>query len=342
MRVDLEVLWEEVERVKGTCAKDPVVEIFTYLCYSKGKLVSFDGTSGTITPTILGDLGDFCVLGKKWASILSAVKADEEGTVTLMDGWLYVKARQFETKIPVYPADEFPDIQPEPGKPLLDNVPMKDALKQALTFVEKDKTKGAITSLGVVEGHVYATDRLRVTKASLNATVDKFTVTQEAAQQILKLGDPDKVFTSRAMLVAFYSETNTYVVSRQVAGKFPFHLFEKMFEQEVKHLVPIPEGFKEAAERVLSFAEDDEGVLLLYGSGSAIQLSTADTEAGGAKDNVRAETPVFRAKLKGAAVKTCLRSMKPTHMDLTDLVEGQKRQLVFVGPGFQCAFALMV
>lgn len=342
MRIDLEVLWEEVERVKATLPSDNMVEVLTTLAYKGGKLLSFNGSTGTITPTVLDDLGDFCVPGKKWCSILSAVKGDGEGTITFADDWLHVRAGLFSTKIPVIRSEDYPDISPTNVTEVVSTPDLVDALRATLVFMEKDASKGPILNVGFFGGHAYSTDRRRVTRSVVGDFGKPLTITQEAASQIVRLGNPDFLGTCKGMLVAHYAQTNTTVISRQSASPFPFSAFEKVFQQDIGAVAEIPASLRAAVDRVVSFAEDEEGTVVLEATGDHLKIFTADTEKGGASDAVKFDSPIFRVKLKGSSLRACLRQLKPSHVDLTDIVSGEGRQVVFSGPKFQCAFAVMV
>jgi len=50
----------------------------------------------------------------------------------------------------------------------------------------------------------------------------------------------------------------------------------------------------------------------------------------------------FEIKVKASLFQQTLKRMKPTHIDLTDIMYGDATMLFFYGDGFETAFATMV
>ena len=345
MKVDFTVLGEVLDRVRATIASEATVEIYTFICFRAGRVTSFDGAVGTITTSGLDSLGDFCVPGKKFCQIVQACKG-QQGEITFADSWIFVKSGQFKTKLPIYPADDFPDIAPEGNRVVLTvGAGIQEALKIATTFVEKDGDKEKITGIGFEGDLVYATDGKRVVRAKLESQASKpFTISKKAAEQIIRLGDPDFLVKCRGNLVASYG-TDTEIVARFPAEAFPFTFAYQVFAQStLKDVIELPEEFRKAVDRVRAFSEDDEGVILLTADGYHLKMSTASTEVGEASDVVPLVSPAFQVKLKGDKLGTLLSKLRPTTADITDLTQGDKRMVVFYGESysFACAFAAMV
>ena len=343
MKVDFAELHETLRRIQVTIATDAVVEVYTHICFRAGKVTSFDGAVGTITPSGLEQLGDFCVPGRKFCSIVAAV-CKQKGEITFADDWLFIKADNFKTKLPIYPVEEFPDITPAGDRILLSEAGgIHEALKIATTFVEKDGDKEKITGIGFEGDLVYATDGKRVVRAQLDeAAILPFTITKKAAEQIIRLGEPDLLVKCRGNLVASYG-TGTEMVARFPAEEFPFTFAYRVFEQSsLKDVIDLPEEFRSAVDRVRSFSEDDEGVLILTSDTLHLKIATATSEVGEASDVIPLTSPAFQVKLKGDKLGTLLAKLKPTSADITDLTQGDKRMVVFYGESYACAFAAMV
>lgn len=343
MKVDFEDLHQTLLRVQGTIAGDAHVEVYTFLAFRDGKITSFNGVVGTITASGLEALGDFCVPGRKFCSIVSAVRK-QKGEITFADDWLFIKADNFKTKLPVYNPEEFPDIAPlNLTRKICEATNVHAALGAASVFVEKDGEKGQITGIGFSKGKVYSTDGKRIVQADLSVPVENpFTISRQAAEQIISLGQPDYLFKCASNLGALYAETKTVMIARSPATQFPFAFVERVFEQKGSDLFEVPEGLRKCVDRVRSFAEDDEGVLILRADGVYLKLSTASTETGEASDAIGLTSSPFQVKLKGSKFATLLSRLKPTQADVTDLTQGDGRMVIFSGEGFDCAFAAMV
>lgn len=343
MKVDFNDLYETLRRVQPTIATDASIEVYTFLAFRDGKVTSFDGATGTITASGLEQLGEFCVPGRKFCSIIAAVRT-QTGEITFADDWLFIKADQFRTKLPVYNAAEFPDIAPlHMTSKVCEATNLVEALKVATTFVEKDEDKEQITGIGFSGGKVYSTDGKRVVQATIDPPVESnFTISKQAAEQILNLGQPDYLFKCASNLGALYMETKTVMVARTPAAQFPFNFVERVFDLKGDDLFEVPEELRKAVDRVRSFSEDDEGALILQATGDHLKISTAATETGEASDSLPLSSSPFHVKLKGNKIGTLLAKLKPTQADVTDLTQGDKRMIVFSGEGYDCAFACMV
>ncbi len=343
MKVDFADLYEILRRVQVTIASNDAVEVYTFLCFREGRVTSFDGTVGTITASGLEQLGEFCVPGRKFISIVAAV-SKQKGEITFADGWIFIKADNFKTKLPVYNPEEFPCIMPTNTERRICEAPnVAEALRAASTFVEKDADKGQITGLGFSGEWVYASDGKRIVQAKLDSGVENpFTIAKRAAEQILSLGEPDYLFKCASNLGAFYGETQTIMISRTPTADFPFSFAEQVFSLKGDDTFEVPEEMRKAVDRVRSFSEDDEGALVLRADGYHLKIATAATETGEATDVIPLTSSAFNVKLKGNKLGTLLSKLKPTHADVTDLTQGDQRMIVFSGEKFDCAFAAMV
>ena len=343
MKVDFADLYSTLRRVQATIASNDSIEVYTFLCFRDGRVTSFDGTVGTITASGLEKLGEFCVAGRKFCSIISAV-CKQKGELTFADDWLFIKADNFRTKLPVYPAAEFPDIAPlNTTRKICEATNVCEALRAANTFVEKDDEKQQITGLGFSKDKIYSSDGKRIVQATLNVAVSTpFTISKPAADQIVSLGEPDYLFKCASNLGALYAETKTVMIARTPASEFPFDFAERVFALKGDDTFEVPDEMRKAVDRVRSFSEDDEGVIFLRSDGYHLKISTAATETGEASDVIPLTSSVFNVKLKGSKLGTLLSKLKPTQADVTDLTRGDKRMIVFSGESFDVAFAAMV
>lgn len=343
MRVDFSQLDEVLSRVRHTLASDTVVEIYTFLCFRQGTVTSFNGKTGTVTKSDLDPLGDFCVNGKEFCSVVSSI-SDRSGEITFADDWVFIKAGQFRTKLPVYPVDDYPNIHPDDiSNRICECAFISEALKTVTVFVEKDPAKEKIIGVGFKDHWVCTTDGKRLTRASiLGPEHETFTISRDAAEQIARIGDPDFMFKSQGNIGAYYEDTDTIMLSRTPAEQFPFEFFEKVYSLDRNVNVDVPDTFRKALDRVRSLSKDDEGAIILQGTGDHLKISTVATEIGEASDVIVMKSPHFTVKLKGNSLGTLMGRLKPTTVDLTQVTKGDGSMVTFSGEKFDCIFAAML
>lgn len=346
MKVAFAELRKAVSRVKATVAKATTVETFTRICLRNGKLSSFDGMSGTITSCGLKGF-EFCVSAKKLVALTDVLR--QEGTLEHKDGWLYVRSGSYSTKIPTFDARDFPDLTP-PGLPsqvFCQATNLIPALKAAASTMETDESRTALYGLAFREGHVYSTDGKRVTRADLDAPADPAcspSIARPAVQQLLRLGQPKYLFWAGNNIGALYPEIKTVLMARVTVGTFPFALVDGILKSRTEEWTyPVPPNLLEVVERVRALVDDEESQLLLRCDGSNLTVATKPTETGQAEETIPFNiSTAFDIKIKAESLRSTLRELKPTHIDLSDLTKGDARMLLFRGEGYEHSIALMV
>lgn len=345
MNVEFSQLRDAVGRVKATVAKAGVVESFTRICIRNGKLSSFDGMSGTITSCGLNGF-EFCVPAKKLIA-LTDVLGKKSGTLDYRDGWLHIKAGNYSTKIPTFDVIEFPDLMPK-GKTEIfcEAQNLVQALKACSASMETDEARTALYGIAFSRDHVYSTDGKKMTRAKLDAPVkigQTVSIAKPAVQQLTRLGQPKYLFWADANVGALYPDIKTVLIARSTVGSFPFALVDNALNMGSDQFsFPVPSDLLEVVERVRALVDDEESQLLLSCDGQRLKVKTKDTQTGGAEETITFATGAsFSVKLKADSLRNTLRQLKPTQIDLTDIVQGQKRMLFFRGPGYEHAMALM-
>lgn len=344
MRLHFGDLHQVLQKVAPTLpSKDGGIEVLTRICFSDGKVTTFNGRTGTIATHGLALQEEFCIPGKKFLSVIAAVK-DSTGTLTFANGWVFIRAGEFQTQVPYLPTSDYPDFKlTGREKVVADNPTWQEALKRALVFATTDESAESVMGVGIMGGFAYSTDRKRIMKAALGQEVQRdLVLTPHAAEQIVRLGDPNQVLLGTSRAWYLYKEAETMVVSLLPAQPFPFEAIAPVFNMCGGSQVSIPETLRGAVERVSSFSEDDEGVLTWAANGTFLTIETEADQAGSAKESVPLESKPFRIKLKGNALKVVLRNLKPDLLDYTDLDSGNGRMVAFVGDGWVCVFAGMV
>lgn len=348
MKVAFEELKQALARVKDTVAKGKTVEAFTRICIRDGKLSSFDGMSGTITSCGLNGF-EFCVSSKKFVA-LAHILSKKEGTLEHKDGWLYITCEDYSTQIPTFDVIEFPDLMPK-GKTdvFCTATNLVQALKACSVTMEADESKTKIYGAAFRGNYVYSTDGKRVTRARLNAPVtgaegQVVSIAKPAVEQLIRLGQPKYLFLAESNVGAFYPDIKTVLIARCMVGSFPFDLVDKCLSIGSNDWsYPVPPTLLEVVERVKALVDDEESQLLLTCDGSRLIIATKASETGRTEEVISFDIQTdFKIKIKAESLRTTLRALKPTQIDLTDIAMGDSRMLLFRGEGFESAVALMV
>ena len=344
--VDFKHLFDAIKKVRNTLSYTSGIESTGWLCFRDGKLTTFDGASGTITKSPLKT--EFCVAAKKFINMVESL-VGKRGSFTFEEGWLHVQSESYQTKIPLLDERDFADIRPKNPEAycLADN--LAKAMKAAQGTMTKDtKTTSdrLLHGVGFRGSYAYSTDRKRVTRAALNSPVEHpVSIGKIAVDQLVRLGQPNYLFHEGTNIGAVYKEQKTLVVTRSLEELFPFEQMDQMFfdPSDRKVVVPVPEDLIEAVDRVQALVDDDESRLLLKAEPDKLYLKSLATESGETRDELHFPHGVeFEIKVKAQLFKQTLKRMKPSQIDLTDVVCGDSTMLFFYGDGFETAFATMV
>lgn len=340
MNVDFAQLADEVDRVRNTVARDDAVEIYTWLCWRDGKLTSFSGTAGTVTKSSL--TLEFCIDAKRMQAVLGVLKK-KHGTMELRSGWLHITSGSYETKLPTTDVEDFPHILPKAGGTrYCEATNLVEALKVVTAFVEKDAGKVSIFGIGMRGNYVYSTDSKRVTRAQLNSPVlYPKVLSKGAVDQLIRLGQPQYLFSADENIGAIYPEQSTAFMARGLAASFPYDTLDKVFENKGTHCSTVPSELRDVVDRVCALIDDDEHQLDLEGTGTLLRLSTTSISGGSTETLACFMGLSFKCKVKSDSLQAVLRKLKPDTIDLTDVIAGAQRMLLFRGLGYETAMGLM-
>lgn len=346
MRVHFGKIREALNRIRATVPKSSVVESHKLICIQDNKLQSFNGDAGTSTFCELPGFR-FCVPAQDFIKLVDAL-GSKEGTLTHEDGWLHARVGEYESKFPTRNVIDFPDFMPKGGlKVFCSATNLIPALRACASAMDDDAGRMQINGIAFHGTSVYSTDQKRLTRATLNSPShadDVLSLAKPAIQQILKLGQPKYLFIADSKVGALYEEQRTVLVARGTVGKFPFRMVDDALNTaRDEWSVPVPDGMLEAIERVVAMVRDEESQLLVKCNGSWLEIATNATEQGSAVERIPFTIgKPFSIKIKAATLRSSLRQLKPTHINLTDIMtQKTPRMMMFSGPSFQHACALM-
>ena len=168
--------------------------------------------------------------------------------------------------------------------------------------------------------------------------------------KFFRIFEPPLAFTGAGASVpspldsgGFAPSVEFVLIARTTVGTFPFDLVDNTLAKGSDDWTyPVPRDLLEVVERVRALVDDEESQLLLQCDGSRLTISTRETETGHAQESIPFEVRTdFNIKVKAETLRSTLRQLKPTHIDLTDLAQGDSRMLLFRGEGYETAMALM-
>lgn len=342
MNVDFKPLSEAIGRARGTAVlKAPQVESHGWFCLTDGRIHSFNGISGTVTNSSLPKDLKCCVPAKRFAAAVAAVEK-QSGTIEVTDGWMHIQAGNYSTKLPTFPTYDFPDLSVKDVTEFCSATNISEALKLVSLSMETDENKLVIYGCGIRNSYVYSTDGKRLTRAKLNKpATGAVSIGRTAVRQLAKMGEPDFLFKTGEYVGALYKDLKTTVLSRTLNQQFPFEAVDnQLLNRTDDEAVVIPGTLAEAVGRVKGLATDDETQLRLECAGGLLTISTVVTD-GVTKDAVAFPSKDFKIKIKADSLHAVLKTLRPTRLDLTDVMLGDARMVVFLGDGYEHAVALM-
>ena len=346
MEVHFGTIRESLNRIRATVPKNSVVASHKLICIQDNKLQSFNGDTGTSTHCELPGFR-FCVPSDDFIKLVDAL-GNKRGTLTHEDGWLHARVGEYESKFPTLDLIDFPDFMPKGQlKVFCSATNLIPALKACSSAMDDDASRTQINGIAFRGSSVYSTDQKRLTRARLDSPAhadDVISLPKPAIQQLLKLGQPKYLFIADSKVGALYEDIRTVVVARGVNGKFPFRMVDDALNTaQDDWSFPIPEGLLEALDRVVAMVRDEESQLLLKCNGSWLEIATHATQQGSAVERIPFTVGLsFSIKIKAATLRSSMRQLKPTHVNLTDIAtQRTPRMLMFSGDNFQHACALM-
>lgn len=341
MKVDVRQLRESVQRVRHTLSKDKAVEAYRWICFRDRRITTFDGNTCTVTASPVPEL-ECVLLGDKFVTMLDVLNDGRSARFDLAKGWLKVKAGSYETRIPTFDIRDYPTIEINGSVPFCKARNLVEAFKAIKHSVEKD-VGSPLGGVGLRGSYLYASTGKAITRAYLDAPVDAaVSISKTGADQLTRLGQPDHLFKLDNMIGGLYGELKTLVMTRVLQQMFPYDVADKAFEPRDPSLVlEAPPDLLPAVERVRALNDNEENALFLESDGKTLTLYT-ESDTGTSKDVIAfaCEHP-FKIKVHGDRLRAALRALKPTHVDLTDVVYGDARGILFSGEDYKHVMALM-
>lgn len=348
MIVEFNKIKAAIAKIRGTVAKSTAVESHKLICIQDNKLHSFDGTTGTVTNCELPGFR-FCVGSNEFMKLVDVLgDKNKQGTLTHDNGWLHARVGEYESKIPTFDVIDFPDFMPKGAtKVFCSATNLIEALRACSSAMEDDEKRSQICGIAFKGSYVYSTDGKRMTRADLNAPVhpgEAVALAKPAIQQLIRLGQPKYLFMADSKVGGLFDEIKTVLVARSVVGQFPFHMVDATLNVvSPEWSFPVPEELLEAVERVSALVRDEESQLLLSCNGEWLTISTSSNQTGQAQERIPFVVRTsFKIKIKASTLRSSIRQLKPTHINLTDVATSDlPRALFFSGPNFLHACALM-
>jgi hypothetical protein len=212
-------LVEALTLAKKCVAKEDA-RVDDYKCFKfyDGFVSAYDGVHGI---SVACDLKfEILVFAERFYNYLKALDTDD---VQLERKELELVVND-EATFACPEADDFPEILPSDGDPLLANCA---GFATALTDVEFCVTKQAV-KLGVPygvllrENYLYASDTRRAARAALDVVTQQFKrpvfLPGDAIKMVTKLGDPDLILAGDSQIAFIYNEKRLYYVVRLLGG----------------------------------------------------------------------------------------------------------------------------
>ncbi len=342
MNVDLRVLREAIQKVRHTISKDKSVAAYQWILFRDRKITTFDGNTATITASTIPEL-ECAVLGSKFVTMLDVLNDGRSAQFELVKGWLKVKAGHYETKIPTFDLRDYPTLAISGSEMFCEATNLISAMKTIKPSIEKEDKGSPISGVGMRGKFIYATDGKRITRARLNKPVEsEISISKTGSDQLVRMGQPDHLFRLGTMIGGLYTSQKTLVMTRTLTATFPYDAVDDMFKPGKYSLtLDVPADLLESVERVRALADDDETSLHLESDGKTLIITTI-SDTGSAKDVIRfACKKPFKIKVQADRLRASLRTLKPKTIDLSDVIYGDARMLLFSGEDYQHCMALM-
>lgn len=330
-----------LNRVRDTVAGSDVVQVLTCFCFRNGTVSTFNGVAGTVTELNLQGM-TFAVPAEKFYKLVVALPKSLTLELDETTGVLTVESGAGTFKVNTVPSKGFPYIVPQERVQWTYAPNFVTALSRVSFSMSDNATQPALNGIGVYGDYVYSTDTLRVSRYKLSMPVpDGMTIPKPAVSSLIRLGQPEQFLRTRSQIVAWYPSTKTTYVSNLCASDFPFEAAERALNFTAGNVAAeFPIDMSSALERVRLFSPEENSDVILESTGNGIVLYTA-SQIGKGKEFVPWTFPgTFKIAANPVRLKQALDASQK--VDLTNVVQGDKRMLIFShADGFQHLLALM-
>lgn len=334
--LELKTLRSAIDVVKTTVASKAAMEVFRFLCFRNDKLMTYDGVSGTITKCEMNGL-EFCIDMQEFSKVLRSL-AEENLELELASDASRLKLRSgsFKCSLPAIPHFDFPNIFPTDVEKLCDAPNLKEAVRAVFWAAGDDSVNAVLQGIALAGSYCYSSDGKRATRSRLSSPTSKqVTISRQTAKQIERLGTPSYLFASEGTIGALYVEQKTILTSRTLEANFPVSAVDSFFDKPRDNTVELPEDLSSVISRV---ARGKDAVVRVFSSNGHLEVTSKDenSEAREVLDWSCPHEVAFRVR-----APRLLAALKKSHrVDLSDLVTGDARMLLFLGDSWEHALAL--
>lgn len=339
MEVSTSNLLEKLSLAKKTIGTDQVPQ-FQNFCFRNDALYSFDGLCGVAVKAKVGITG--CIPAAHLLRVVGSLKDKVEVTQDETSGVVTIQNGRTQIRVPTAPVSNYPEILPRSFTPYLGpDSGLHEAMKIVVALTS-DERQVKFAGVGIRGKYVYGTDGKRATRAKLAVDAGPLvTIPMRAAKRMLEWGEPRQVVVGKGQLVATYSEH--LFVTALMSVNSPVTAIDNQIQAQGKRSksVVVSESLREAVQRASVFAnEKTSGVRfgnslgkLTVSSGNRELGTFAESESWGFGEDF--EIWVQPSHFLAASDLT-------SKMDLTNVIEGDARNLRFDGPNFTHILSLMV
>ena len=323
MQIEQQDFYARLKTAFKTVDKDPAIDAFSHFCFRDGKLLTYNGTTGTILhfPNELG----CCVEAEKFLKLVGKLKG--ELSLDVEEGFLHLTAEDFSARFRTLPKDQFPDIIPVDRSVLCEAEDLRDAFSVCADGMLKKGEDPQLWGVGIKKNAVWASDKKTITRADISSPCDvSVHVPPEMVLQVVALGNPAYLFRSQALVGAMYVVEGGYdmVVSRQVKEEFPFAALESALSPEPTHRVTVSEEIIPVMQKVQAYvANKDIDVFVDCNEGTSV---VAQDDTGEVRQSVASDGRGKAFKVNAKRFLEALKKTKTFSMlgDVALLFEGDK------------------
>lgn len=316
-------------KVNPTVSASKMVPIYQCYCFRDGMISTYNGNSGTTTPSPLKE-ADFCVQANRFFKIIQYCDSEIELDFEANGKKLIIKSNKYKAELGTHVNRSFPEIVPGKMEHYSDADNFVVGLNAIAFSACLNPMKENLFGVTVCNHHLYSSDGIRISRYALNKPVNRPIVfPMFAVEQLIKMGQPDHLFTTGNMVGALWKDSQTIYVSNTMVYKFPVNMVDDMLDKNPTLTVEFPEEFLSAIARVKLLAPSEETHIVVSYEDKTLTVKALTSDVGEAIEEISWECDYdFRFAIKPDFLEDGIK--KTRRVDLGDILFGEARMIRFV------------
>jgi DNA polymerase III sliding clamp (beta) subunit (PCNA family) len=283
--------------VRGSVSTKDFVPVLQCFHIYNGRIQGQNGRIAIDAP--FPDMGDITVPAERFLKAVDACDGEPKISVT-EEGKLSIKKGAFRAVLPLHDHTAFPRAE-KTGEVLATCDGLIAMLRRLRPFISEDASRPWALGILLRADYAYATNNVILARTPFEWSFGDIILPVYAIDELLRIGEEPTVVLVDDTALTFEYKSGAWLRAQLLTGGWP--AVENKFD-DIPQLEPVPDGLREAVEKVLPFCPDPKFPLIAL---SANGVSTAEGEHMAAVEGIVLPEGRYRAETLLAVLEVAKR-----------------------------------